>query len=93
LNVYTLPQMFGDPLTDVVTLSSVVDYGLDGRSTVAVLATGAVKAWGTQDGGALGNNVDNSVASVATPVDVTGLQSGGTAVSSSCAVVNGAVKC
>ena len=93
LSISTLPQAFGDALGNVVTLSNVIDYGLSGRSTVAVLATGAVKAWGTEENGALGNNVDMSFNDQASPVDVTGLQAGGTAASATCAVVSGMVKC
>jgi alpha-tubulin suppressor-like RCC1 family protein len=93
LEITTLPQAFGDALGNVVTLSNVVDYAPSYRSTVAVLSTGAVKSWGTEEGGALGNNVDMTFNDQPTPLDVTGLSSGGTAVSTSCAVVSGAVRC
>jgi alpha-tubulin suppressor-like RCC1 family protein len=75
--------------------SGVIAIDAGGAHTCAVLATGAVKCWGENWGGAVG---DNSTTDRLTPVDVVGLSSGVTAVSlgldHSCARLStGGVKC
>jgi alpha-tubulin suppressor-like RCC1 family protein len=93
LSTATIPEAFGDPIPEVLTLSNVVAVAPGGHTTVAVLASGAVKAWGTQADGQLGNNSADEFTDLPTPQDVTGLQTGATAADTSCAVVAGAVRC
>jgi alpha-tubulin suppressor-like RCC1 family protein len=80
---------------DVAGLSSgVVAIDTNVYHTCAVLATGAAKCWGANTEGQLG---DGTVINRSSPVQVTGLTSGVTAISvsdtHSCAVVGGNVKC
>jgi alpha-tubulin suppressor-like RCC1 family protein len=69
---------------------------LGGSQTCAIVTGGALKCWGSNDHGQLGNS--NAGAYSATPLAVTGLGSGVTAVAASgewsaCAVVSGGVQC
>jgi alpha-tubulin suppressor-like RCC1 family protein len=81
---------------DVQGLSSgVVAIDLGYYHSCAVISTGAVKCWGLNDGGQLGNN---SIANSLVPVDVQGLSSGvvalGLGAVHSCAMTStGRVKC
>lgn len=82
---------------DVQSLSaSVTSLALGGGHSCALLATGAVKCWGANDSGQLGNNaiVDSQLAAV----DVQGLSSGVTAIAANfqhtCALLtNGQARC
>ncbi len=90
----SLPRTFGDAIPNVMNLTGVIDAAPSVQHTVAVLSTGAVKAWGKQEKGNLGNGEDSTFApDVTTPGDVNGLSSGGSAVSGTCAVVSGSVWC
>ena len=81
---------------DVAGLSSgVVTLAAGGAHTCALLTGGAVKCWGANDWGQVG---DNSTTTRLTPVDVAGLSSGVTAIAAgydhTCALLTGgAVKC
>ena len=81
---------------DVSTLSSgVIAIAAGERHTCAVLNTGAVKCWGNNDNGQLG---DDSTLQSLTPVSVPSLSSGVTAIAAgerhTCALLStGAVKC
>jgi alpha-tubulin suppressor-like RCC1 family protein len=75
--------------------SGVIAIAAGERHTCAVLNTGAVKCWGNNDNGQLG---DGSTTQSLTPVSVPDLSSGVTAIAAgryhACAVLNtGAVKC
>ncbi|MEO8134573.1 MAG: RCC1 repeat-containing protein [Betaproteobacteria bacterium] len=80
---------------DVVGLTSgVAAIAVGDNHACAVTAPGGLKCWGYNYAGAVG---DGTLTQRNTPVDVTGLASGVTAVSGgsyhTCAVVNGGVKC
>ena len=74
--------------------SGVVAIAAGTSHTCAVLSTGAVRCWGFNTNGQLG---DGTQTQRPTPVVVSGLTSGGTAVaaggSHTCALVSGGVKC
>jgi hypothetical protein len=83
------------PTTVVGLESGVASVDAAGKHTCAVTTTGAVKCWGLNDHGALG---DGTTEIRRTPTDVSGLGSGVVAVAlggqHSCALTNaGAVKC
>ena len=92
----TLTDALGHTLTRALTLTVdrpvTVAAGYD--HTCAVLASGSVKCWGKNGYGQLG---DGTTTASAYPVQVRGLTSGATSVTTgllnSCAVVSGAVKC
>ena len=95
----------GDPTidkgapVDVAGLSSGVSaISAGGSHTCALLEGGAVKCWGDEEWGQLGNNVAGADQHAPIPVDVIGLSSGVVAVSAgtyhTCALLeDGAVKC
>lgn len=87
------PRVFGTTVPDVVGLAGVVDVTAFNSHTVAVLSTGAVKSWGNQEYGNVGNGSDDTSVDVVAPVDVLGLQTGGTAASGWCAIASGKVYC
>ncbi len=96
------PKLAGDglptfvPPVDVVGISGAVQISVGNRHACAVLATGALKCWGSNGRGTLGIGTEDPYKSV--PVDVTAL--GTTVVSveagenETCAILkSGALKC
>ncbi len=82
----------------VVGLSSGVSTVTVGVLHVCALVNGSAKCWGDTGAGALGNGVKSGAYTYSTvPAQVSGLTANVTAISanysSSCAIVNGAVKC
>lgn len=82
------------PVTVSGLASGVVSVAAGGNSTCAILATGGLKCWGFNTNGEVG---DGTTTHRKTPVDVVGLQSEVTSVSTgggfACAVHDGAPKC
>lgn len=83
---------------DVTGLTSDVSaIGLGEFVSCAITTDGALKCWGRNESGQLGNGESGTQVQEETPVDVTGVTEGATAVSSgysfSCAVIAGAAKC
>lgn len=80
---------------DVIGLNATVTTLEAGNThTCAITSNGAMKCWGSNRNGELGNgtNLDSAI-----PVDVSGLSSGVTAIAAgddhTCAIVNGIAKC
>jgi alpha-tubulin suppressor-like RCC1 family protein len=90
----TAPPITATPL-QVTGLTSGVTALAVGYTSACVIVSGSVMCWGNNNNGQLGNNA-RGITSL-TPVQVTGLTSGATAVSvgntSTCAVVSGNVWC
>ena len=80
---------------DVTGLNTGVTAIAAGDTFTCAVAAGAAKCWGINSRGQLGNGSDDYTSNV--PVDVTGLNTGVTAIATggnhACAVVNGATKC
>jgi len=84
--------------TDATNLTGVTAIGLGQNQSCAILSGGAVKCWGSNDYGQLGDSSTVNATARAAPVDVSGLSSGVTAVElgqvHTCALLStGAVKC
>jgi alpha-tubulin suppressor-like RCC1 family protein len=80
---------------DVSGLTSGVSaIATGGEHSCAILTTGAVKCWGYNSSGQIG---DNTTTRRTSPIDVSGLTSGATAIEAgyfhTCAIVSGGVKC
>jgi len=77
----------------------VIQIAVGGSHTCALMASGGVKCWGSDDNGQLGNVAPNGFDGISpTPLDVTDLGSGVTQITAgythTCAVMaNGGVKC
>jgi alpha-tubulin suppressor-like RCC1 family protein len=82
-----------DSPTDVPQLSGVTEAALMGDSSCALTMSGGMKCWGSQADGLLGNGIADDGSLQITPVDVTGLTSGVTALGGTCAIAGGSVKC
>ncbi len=78
----------------LLSLAPAAPAGPQAQHTCAVTSRGAVKCWGSNFAGALG---DGTTTDRSAPVDVSGLTSGATEVTTgslhTCAVVTGAAKC
>lgn len=78
--------------------SGAVDVSAGGTHSCALLSTGAVKCWGSNAWGELGNDKAAGTVPISpTPVTVTGIASGATALSMGkgfgCAIINRGLKC
>ena len=95
-----LPQQTASPTSSTTTTTAAPPLGWASVAagtahTCALTTAGAVKCWGKNSYGQLGNGSDDYTSNV--PVDVTGLNTGVTAIAAgdtfTCAVAAGAAKC